>query len=59
MLGMTEGRRRRGHQRMRWLGGIADAVGMNLGRRTRAAWRAAVFGVSKNRWDLRLNNKNS
>ena len=30
MLRKIEGRRRRGHQRMRWLGGIADAIGMNL-----------------------------
>ena len=32
MLGKTEGRRRRGHQRMRWLDGITDAMGMNLGK---------------------------
>ena len=32
MLGKIEGRRRRGHQRMRWLDGITDAMGMNLGK---------------------------
>ena len=32
MLGKTEGRRRRGHQRMRWLDGITDAMDMNFGR---------------------------
>ena len=52
MLGKTEGRRRRGHQRMRWLGGISDAMDMNLGKlwemvRHRAAWRAAVHGVAR------------
>ena len=32
MVGKIEGRRRRGHQRMRWLGGITDAMAMNLGK---------------------------
>ena len=32
MLGKIEGRRRRGHQRMKWLDGITDAVDMNLGK---------------------------
>ena len=32
MLGKIEGRRRRGHQRMRWLDGITDAMNMNLGK---------------------------
>ena len=32
MLGKVEGRRRRGHQRVRWLDGITDAIDMNLGR---------------------------
>jgi len=47
MLGKIEGRRRRGHQRMRWLDGITEAVNMNLDKlqemvRARGAWRAAV-----------------
>ena len=54
MLGKIEGRRRRGHQRMRWLYGITDAMNMNLGKlqemvRDREAWRAAVHWVAKSR----------
>ena len=52
MLGKIEGRRRRGHQRMRRLYGITDAMNMNLGKlqkmmRNREAWHAAVHGVTK------------
>ena len=52
MLGKVEGRRRRGHQRMRWLKGITDAMNMNLGKlqemvRNREALRAALHGVTK------------
>ena len=50
MLGETEGRRRRGQQRMRWLDGITDSMGMSLSMllMDRAAWRAVVHGVAKN-----------
>jgi len=52
MLGKIEGRRRRGQQRMRWLGGIRDAMDMDLGGlwelvMDREAWRVVVHGVAK------------
>ena len=53
MLGKIEDRRRRRHQRMKWLNGITDAMNMNLGKlwemvRDREAWRAGIQGVVKN-----------
>ena len=49
MLGKIEGRKRRGHQRMRWLDGITDAINMNSGKlqmvRDREAW--CVHGVAE------------
>ena len=52
MVGKIEGRKRTGHQRMRWLDSITDAMNMNLGKfgemlRNREAWCAAVHGVAK------------
>ena len=57
MLGKIEDRRRRGHQRMRWMDDITDATNMNLGKlrvmvRDREAWRAVVHRVAKSQKQL-------
>ena len=57
ILGKTDGKRRRGWQRMKWLDSITDSMGMNLSKllkavKDREAWRAAVHGDANSQTQL-------
>ena len=60
MLGKIEGGRRRGRQRMRWLDGISDSMGMSLSKfqvivKDREVWHASVHGVTESNMAERMN----
>ena len=61
MLGKMEGKRRKGRQKMRWLGSMADSMDTNLSKlwevaKDKGAWRATVQGVHRVGWPQRLDN---